>query len=58
MVKIFGFVKRKNKEDVEFNALLLESGFELVKSKESDGFMQPAKGLASPLLSMTQPVKI
>jgi hypothetical protein len=38
MVKIIGLVKRKNKEGVEFNALLLESGFELVKSKTTGNY--------------------
>jgi hypothetical protein len=43
MVTIIDFVKRQNKEGVEFNALLLESGFELVKSKESGRYYATSK---------------
>ena len=44
MVTIIDFVKRQNKEGVEFNALLLESGFELVKSKESGRYYATSRG--------------
>ena len=43
MVKIIGFVRRLNKDGIEFNALLLESGFELVKSKGSGCYYATSK---------------
>jgi hypothetical protein len=35
MVTIVDFVKRQNREGKEFNALILQSGIELVKAKET-----------------------
>jgi len=43
MVKIVDFVKRQNKEGVEFNALILQGGIELVKSRESGRYYATAK---------------
>ena len=43
MVTIIDFVKRQNKEGIEFNALILESGFELVKSQETSRWYATAK---------------
>jgi len=43
MVKIVDFVKRQNKDGVEFNALLLQGGIELVKSKETGTWYATAK---------------
>jgi hypothetical protein len=36
MVTIVDFVKRQNREGKEFNALILQSGIELVKSHDTD----------------------
>ncbi len=43
MVTIVDFVKRTNKEGKEFNALILQSGIELVKSHETDRWYATAK---------------
>ena len=43
MVKIVDFVKRQNKEGKEFNALILQSGIELVKSQETQRWYATAK---------------
>jgi len=43
MVTIVDFVKRQNKEGEEFNALILQSGIELVKSRESGRWYATAK---------------
>jgi len=43
MVTIVDFVKRKNLEGVEFNALILQGGLELVKSKESGAWYATSK---------------
>jgi len=43
MVKIVDFVKRTNKEGEEFNALILQSGIELVKSHETGRWYATAK---------------
>lgn len=43
MVTIVDFVKRQNKEGEEFNALILQSGIELVKSQETGKFYATAK---------------
>ena len=43
MVKIIDFVKRTNKEGKEFNALILQSGIELVKSHETGRWYATAK---------------
>lgn len=43
MVTIVDFVKRQNKEGEEFNALILQSGIELVKSQETDRWYATAK---------------
>ena len=43
MVTIVDFVKRQNKEGVEFNALILQGGIELVKSHETGRFYATAK---------------
>ena len=42
-VKIVDFIKRKNREGVEFNALILQGGLELVKSKESGAWYATSK---------------
>ena len=43
MVTIVDFVKRQNKEGKEFNALILQSGVELVKSKETGNYYATSK---------------
>lgn len=43
MVTIVEFVKRTNKEGKEFNALILQSGIELVKSRETDRWYATSK---------------
>jgi hypothetical protein len=43
MVQIIDFVKRQNKEGVEFNALILQGGLEFVKSKESGAWYATLK---------------
>ena len=43
MVTIVDFVKRRNKEGKEFNALILQSGIELVKSRETDRWYATSK---------------
>jgi hypothetical protein len=43
MVTIVDFVKRQNKEGVEFNALILQGGIELVKSQETQRWYATAK---------------
>ena len=43
MVTIIDFVKRQNKEGKEFNALILQSGIELVKSRETQRWYATAK---------------
>ncbi|MDT8401641.1 MAG: hypothetical protein RQ743_08100 [Bacteroidales bacterium] len=43
MVTIIDYTKRKNKEGKEFNALILQGGIELVKSKETDNYYATAK---------------
>lgn len=43
MVKIVDFVKRQNREGVEFNALILQGGIELVKSKETGAWYATSK---------------
>jgi hypothetical protein len=43
MVTIVDFVKRTNKEGKEFNALILQSGIELVKSQETDRWYATTK---------------
>ena len=43
MVKIVDVVKRQNKEGKEFNALILQSGIELVKSHETGRYYATAK---------------
>ena len=43
MVKIVDFVKRTNRDGKEFNALILQSGIELVKSRETQRWYATAK---------------
>ncbi len=43
MVKIVDFVKRTNKDGKEFNALILQSGIELVKSRDTGRWYATAK---------------
>lgn len=43
MVQIIDFVKRQNREGVEFNALILQGGLELVKSKETGAWYATSK---------------
>ena len=43
MVKIIDFVKRTNKEGIAFNSLILQSGIELVKSRETGRYYATAK---------------
>ena len=43
MVTICDYVKRQNKEGKEFNALILQSGIELVKSQETQRWYATAK---------------
>jgi hypothetical protein len=43
MVTIVDFVKRKNSMGEEFNALILQSGIEIVKSQESGRYYATAK---------------
>jgi hypothetical protein len=43
MVTIVDFVKRQNKEGKEFNALVLQSGVELVKSQETGNYYATSK---------------
>jgi hypothetical protein len=43
MVTIVDFVKRLNKEGKEFNALILQGGIELVKSKETGNYYATSK---------------
>ncbi len=43
MVTIVDFVKRKNSEGEEFNALILQGGIELVKSRETGRYYATAK---------------
>jgi hypothetical protein len=43
MVTIVDFVKRQNREGKEFNALILQGGIELVKSKETGKFYATSK---------------
>ena len=43
MVKIVDVVKRQNKEGKEFNALILQSGLEIVKSKETGNYYATSK---------------
>ena len=43
MVTIVDFVKRQNKEGQEFNALILQGGIELVKSRETEAWYATAK---------------
>lgn len=43
MVKIVDFVKRTNKEGKKFNALILQSGIELVKSRDTGRWYATAK---------------
>ena len=48
MVTIIDFVKRKNNEGVEFNSLILQSGLELVKSRETGMYYATAKKASIP----------
>jgi len=43
MVTIVDFVKRTNKDGKDFNALILQSGLELVKSKETGNYYATSK---------------
>ena len=43
MVTIIDFVKRENNEGKEFNALILQGGIELVKSKETGNYYATSK---------------
>ena len=43
MVTIIDFVKRKNNKGDEFNALILQSGIEIVKSRETGRYYATAK---------------
>jgi hypothetical protein len=43
MVTIVDFVKRKNNKGEEFNALILQSGIEIVKSQDSGRYYATAK---------------
>ena len=43
MVKIIDYKKRTNSEGEEFNALILQGGLEMVKSKESGNYYATAK---------------
>ena len=43
MVTIVDYAKRTNREGEEFNALILQSGLELVKSKETNNYYATAK---------------
>jgi hypothetical protein len=43
MVTIVDFVKRQNREGKEFNALILQGGIELVKSKETGSYYATSK---------------
>ena len=43
MVTITDFMKRQNREGVEFNALILQGGIELVKSKETGSWYATSK---------------
>jgi hypothetical protein len=43
MVTIVDFVKRQNREGKEFNALILQSGLELVKSQETGNYYATSK---------------
>jgi hypothetical protein len=43
MVKIVDFVKRTGRDGKEFNALILQSGIELVKSRETQRWYATAK---------------
>jgi len=43
MLKIVDFTKRTNKEGKEFNALILESDLELVKSRETGNWYATSK---------------
>jgi hypothetical protein len=43
MVTIIDFVKRKNSKGEEFNALILQSGLEIVKSHETGKYYATAK---------------
>jgi hypothetical protein len=43
MVTIIDFVKRQNSEGKEFNALVLQGGIELVKSKETGNYYATSK---------------
>ena len=43
MVTICEVIKRQNKEGVEFNALILQGGIELVKSRETGSWYATSK---------------
>jgi hypothetical protein len=43
MVKIVDWVKRKSKDGEEFNALILQGGIEMIKSKKTDRYYATAK---------------
>jgi hypothetical protein len=43
MVTIVDFVKRQNREGKEFNALILQGGIELVRSKETKNYYATSK---------------
>ena len=43
MVTIIDFVKRRNNKGEEFNALILQSGIEIVKSRETGRYYATAK---------------
>ena len=43
MVTIIDFVKRKNNKGEDFNALILQSGIEIVKSRETGRYYATAK---------------
>jgi hypothetical protein len=43
MVTVCEVIKRKNKEGVEFNALILQGGIELVKSRETGSWYATSK---------------
>ena len=48
MVKIVDFIRRKNSKGEEFNALILQSGIELVKSRETGRYYATAKRTSIP----------
>jgi len=48
MVTIVDYAKRTNKEGEEFNALILQSGLDLVKSRETNNYYATAKRTSIP----------